>query len=69
MEDAKFGLMLAAALDAIHAGELVGHEWRSRLLDNGNILALVNNGCEWTFIWYLPKPCEQCLHAEMAAAS
>ena len=52
MEDAEFGLMVAAALDAIHEGELNGHEWRSRLLDNCTALALDNNGCEWTFIWH-----------------
>ena len=68
MEDAELGLMLAAALDAIHAGEQDGHEWRRRLLDNCNILALDNNGCEWTFIWHLPKTCEQRLRDEMAAA-
>ena len=32
MEDVEFGLMLAAALDAIHAGE---DEWSSRVLSNG----------------------------------
>ena len=37
MEDAEFGLMLAAALDAIHAGE---DEWSSRMLSNGKFLAL-----------------------------
>ena len=68
MEDAEFGLMLAAALDAIHAGELDGHEWRSRLLDNCNIIALDNTGCEWTFIWHFPKSCEQRLRDEMDAA-
>ena len=53
MEDAEFGLMLAAALDAIHAGE---HEWSSRLLHNGNILALDNDGgFEWTLVLDSPK--------------
>ena len=69
MEDAEFGLMVAAALDAIHEGELNGHEWRSRLLDNCNALALDNNGCDWTFIWHLPKAWERRLRDEMAAAS
>ena len=68
MEDAEFGLMVAAALDAIHAGELNGHEWRSRLLDNCNALALDNNGDEWTFIWHLPKACAERLRDEMDAA-
>ena len=68
MEDAEFGLMVAAALDAIHEGELNGHEWRSRLLDNCNALALDNNGCDWTFIWHLPKACARRLRDEMDAA-
>ena len=70
MEDAEIGLMLAAALDAIHAGELDGHEWRSRLLDNGNNLALNNNGCERTFIevWKMDAASETRLCDEMAAA-
>ena len=68
MEDAEFGLMVAAALDAIHEGELNGHEWRSRLLDNCNALALDNNGDEWTFIWHLPKACAERLRDEMDAA-
>ena len=70
MEDAEFGLMRAAALDAIHAGELDGHEWRSRLLDNGNNL-VNNNGCERTFIevWKMDAASETRLLDEMAAAS
>ena len=53
MEDAEFGLMLAAALDAIHAGE---DEWSSHLLHNGNILALDNDGgFDWTIAWDSPK--------------
>ena len=60
--------MVAAALDAIHEGELNGHEWRSRLLDNCNALALDNNGCDWTFIWHLPKACARRLRDEMDAA-
>ena len=53
MEDAEFGLMLAAALDAIHASE---DEWSSRLLHNGKILALDNDGAfEWTLAWDSPK--------------
>ena len=53
MEDAEFGLMLAAALDAIHAGE---DEWSSHLLHNGNILALDNDGgFEWTLVLDSPK--------------
>ena len=70
MEDAEIGLMRAAAQDAIHAGELDGHEWRSRLLDNGNSLALNNNGCERTFIevWKMDTASETRLCDEMAAA-
>ena len=53
MEDAEFGLMLAAALDAIHASE---HDWSSRLLHNGNFLALDNDGgFEWTLVLDSPK--------------
>ena len=52
MEDAEFGLMLAAALDAIHASELDGHEWPSCVLRNGNFLFLDNDGGEWTFVWH-----------------
>ena len=62
MEDAEFGLMLAAALDAIHACELAGDEWRSRLLDNGNILALDNDGCDLAFNDV------QAMHDEMAVS-
>ena len=70
MKDAEeFGLMIAAALDAINAGEMAGNEWCSCLLGNGNILALHNDGCERTFIWNLPEPCKQRLHDEMAPSS
>ena len=51
MEDAEFGLMLAAALDAIHASVLDGLEWSSRVLSNGHFLCLDNHGGEWTFAW------------------
>ena len=45
MEDAEFSLMLAAALDAIHAGE---DEWSSRVLSNGKFLVLDTDGAfEW----------------------
>ena len=69
MEAAEFGLMLAAALDAIHANELDGHEWSSRLLRNGNFLCLDNHGDEWTFVWHLPNAKKQRLHNEMVATS
>ena len=67
MEDAEFGLMLAAALDAIHAGE---HEWSSRLLHNGNIHALDNDGgFEWTLAWDSPNAKKRRLFNVMAAVS
>ena len=69
IEDAEFGLMLAAALDAIHAGVLDGHEWSSRLLHNGNFLCLDNHGGEWSFVWHLPNAKKQRLHNEMVATS
>ena len=69
MEDAEFGLMLAAALDAIHASVLDGLEWSSRVLCNGNFLCLDNYGGEWTFVWHLPKAKKHCLHNEMVATS
>ena len=55
MEDAEFGLMLAAALDAIHAGELDGHEWSSLVLHDDSTLCLGNHGDEWTLILNLPR--------------
>ena len=53
MEDAGFGLMLAAALDAIHASVLDGLEWSSGVLSNGNFLCLDNHGGEWSFVWHI----------------
>ena len=47
MEDAEFGLMLAAALDAIRASVLDGHEWSSRVLSIGNFLCLDNHSGKW----------------------
>ena len=69
MEDAEFGLMLAAALDAIHAGELDGHGWSSRMLSNGNSFCLANHGGECSFGWHLPNAKKQRLHNEMVATS
>ena len=69
MGDHKFGLMLAAALDAIHAGERDGKVWRSCLLADGCFLVLDNNGGDWTFIWHVPHACKEHLHDEMAAPS
>ena len=67
MEDAEFGLMLAAALDAIHASVLDCHEWSSRVLSNGNFLCLDNHGDEWIFVWHFPNAKKQRLHDEMVA--
>ena len=55
MEDAEFGLMLAAALDAIHASVLDGLEWSSRVLSNDHFLCLDHHGGEWTFVWHVPN--------------
>ena len=66
MDHAEFSSMTADALDAI---QLRGHEWRSRLLDNSEILALGNNGDRWTFKLRLQNTSEQRLHDEMAAVS
>ena len=69
MEDAEFGLMLAAALDAIHASVLDGFEWSSRLLSNDHFLCLDNHGGEWTFVWHAPNAKKQRLHNEVVATS
>ena len=53
--DVEFGLMPVAALDAIHAGELDGHEWSSRVLHDDSTLCLNNHGREWTLILNLPR--------------
>ena len=58
MSDVELGLMLVAALDAIHAGELDGHKWSSRVLHDDSTLCLGNHGCEWTLILHLPKNTE-----------
>ena len=44
MADVEFGLMLVAALDAIHASVLDGHEWSSRVLHDDSTLCLGNHG-------------------------
>ena len=69
MSDVEFGLMLVAALDAIHAGELDGHEWSSRVLHNSSTLCLDNHGCEWILVWNKPKAQKLCLPDGMLAAS
>ena len=69
MEDAEFGLMLAAALDAIHASVLDGFEWSSRLLSNDHFLCLDNHGGEWTFAWHAPNAKKRRLHNEVVATS
>jgi len=69
MEDAEFGLMLAAALDAIHASVMDGLEWSSRVLSNDNFLCLDNNGGEWTFVWHVPHAKKQRLHNDVVATS
>ena len=69
MEDAEFGLMLAAAQDAIHASELDGHGWSSRMLSNGNSFCLDTHGGEWTFGWHLQNAKKQRLQNEMVETS
>ena len=68
MADVEFGLMLVTALDAVHAGELDGHKWSSRVLHDDSTLCLGNHGCEWTLILDLPKAQKLCLPDETPKA-
>ena len=70
MVDVEFGLMPVAALNAIHAGELDGHEWSSRVLHDDSTLCLGNHGGEWTLILNLPRTTQkQRLPDDMVAIS
>ena len=81
MSDVEFGLMLVAALDAIHASEPDGHEWSSRVLHDDSTLCLDNHGRDWILVLRrhlpdervaaseTPKAKKQRLHNEMVAAS
>ena len=69
MSDIEFGLMLVAALDAIHASERDGHEWSSRVLHDDSTLCLDNHGGDWILVCNKPKAQKLCLPDGMVAAS
>ena len=69
MADVEFGLMFVAALDAIHASVLDGHEWSSRVLHDDSTLCLGNHGGEWTLILNPPRTTQKlCLPDETPKA-
>ena len=69
MADVEFGLMFVAALDAIHASFLDGHEWSSRVLHDDSTLCLGNHGGEWTLILNPPRTTQKlCLPDETPKA-
>ena len=68
MSDVEFGLMLVAALDAIHASEPDGHEWSSRVLHDDSTLCLDNHGRDWILVLRRHLPDERVAASETPKA-